>query len=189
MRPGGLGLPDRDYYIEKSRETKIRDQYVAHMTKMFLLAGDTPEKAATEAKSVMAIETALAEGSLSRTDLREPANRYHNKTLADLEPMAPEFDWSSYLHGIGIGSFQSLNVAPGFFTPSRPIDAESLEAWKSYLRWHAIHDAAPWTQPFVEENYNNFYTRLAGPKELRRAGSAAPGSPTRRWAKPWDRTG
>ena len=74
LRQGGLGLPDRAYYIEKAeRETKIRDQYVEHMTKMFVLAGDTPEQAAAEAKSVMAIETALAEGSLSRTDLREPA--------------------------------------------------------------------------------------------------------------------
>ena len=96
LRQGGLGLPDRSYYIEKTeRETKIRDQYVEHMTKMFVLAGDTPEQAATEAKSVMAIETALAEGSLSRTDLREPANRYHIKTVAELEQMAPGFAWST----------------------------------------------------------------------------------------------
>ncbi len=116
VRQGGLGLPDRSYYIEKAeRETKIRDQYVEHMTKMFVLAGDTPEQAAAEAKSVMAIETALAEGSLSRTDLREPMNRYHIKTVAELEQMAPGFDWSTYFGKIGIGSFESLNVAqPGF---------------------------------------------------------------------------
>ena len=58
---GGLGMPDRDYYIDKAeRETKIREQYVEHMTKMFTLAGDTPEQAAAEAQNVMAIETALA---------------------------------------------------------------------------------------------------------------------------------
>ena len=170
VRQGGLGLPDRSYYIEKSeRETKIRGQYVDHMTKMFVLAGDTPEQAAAEAKSVMAIETALAEGSLSRTDLREPANRYHIKTVAELEQMAPAFDWSTYFGKIGIGSFQSLNVAqPGFVEAlNKAIDAESLEAWKSYLRWHAIHDAAPWlSDNFVQENYNFYNATLQGAKEL-----------------------
>ena len=170
VRQGGLGLPDRSYYIEKSeRETKIRDQYVDHMTKMFVLAGDTPEQAAAEAKSVMAIETALAEGSLSRTDLREPANRYHIKTVAELEQMAPAFDWSTYFGKIGIGSFQSLNVAqPGFVEAlNKAIDAESLEAWKSYLRWHAIHEAAPWlSDNFVQENYNFYNATLQGAKEL-----------------------
>jgi putative endopeptidase len=170
VRQGGLGLPDRSYYIEKSeRETKIRGQYVDHMTKMFVLAGDTPEQAAAEAKSVMAIETALAEGSLSRTDLREPANRYHIKTVAELEQMAPAFDWSTYFGKIGIGSFQSLNVAqPGFVEAlNKAIDAESLEAWKSYLRWHAIHEAAPWlSDNFVQENYNFYNATLQGAKEL-----------------------
>ena len=170
VRQGGLGLPDRSYYIEKSeRETKIRGQYVDHMTKMFVLAGDTPEQAAAEAKSVMAIETALAEGSLSRTDLREPANRYHIKTVAELEQMAPSFDWSTYFGKIGISSFQSLNVAqPGFVEAlNKAIDGESLDAWKSYLRWHAIHEAAPWlSDNFVQENYNFYSATLQGAKEL-----------------------
>src|ERR1700761_3460754 len=170
VRQGGLGLPDRSYYIEKAeRETKIRDQYVEHMTKMFVLAGDTPEQAAAEAKSVMAIETALAEGSLSRTDLREPANRYHIKTVPELEQLAPAFDWSTCFGKIGIGSFQSLNVAqPGFVEAlNKAIDAESLDAWKSYLRWHAIHDAAPWlSDKFVQENYTFYNATLQGAKEL-----------------------
>ena len=170
LRQGGLGLPDRSYYIEKSeRETKIRDQYMEHMTKMFQLAGDTPEQATGEAKSVMAIETALAEGSLSRTDLREPANRYHIKTVAELKQIAPTFEWSDYFDKIGIGSFDTLNVGqPGFFEAlNKQIDSESLDAWKSYLRWHAIHDAAPWlSDNFVQENYNFYNATLQGAKEL-----------------------
>ena len=170
VRQGGLGLPDRSYYIEKAeRETKIRDQYVEHMTKMFVLAGDTPEVAAAEAKSVLAIETALAEGSLSRTDLREPANRYHIKTVAELEQIAPGFAWSDYFGKIGIGSFETLNVGqPTFFEAmNKQIDSESLDAWKSYLRWHAIHDAAPWlSDNFVQENYNFYNATLQGAKEL-----------------------
>ena len=69
----GLSLPDRDYYLlQNPRQQKIRDEYVAHMRKMFQLAGDTPEKAAGEAQSVMTIETALAQGSMSRTAPERP---------------------------------------------------------------------------------------------------------------------
>ena len=167
---GGLSLPDRDYYLSQNpRQQKIRDQYVAHMTKMFQLAGDTPEKAANEAQSVMAVETALAQGSVSRTDMRDPAKRYHMMTLADLGKLTPDFDWPAYLHGISMGSFETLNVmTPGFFTAmNTQIDTQSLEAWKSYLRWRALHDAAPWmSQAFVDENFNFFSAELLGQKEI-----------------------
>ncbi len=167
---GGLSLPDRDYYLlQNPRQQRIRDQYVAHMTKMFQLAGDTPEKAASEAQSVMAIETALAQGSVSRTDMRDPAKRYHMMTLADLGKLTPDFDWPAYLQGISMGSFETLNVmTPGFFTVmNAQIDTQSLDAWKSYLRWRALHDAAPWlSQAFVQENFNFFSGELLGQKEI-----------------------
>ncbi len=139
---------------------------MAHMTRMFQLAGDTPEKAASEAQTVMAIETALAQGSMSRTDRRDPAKRYHMMTLADLEKLTPDFDWQSYLHGIDMGAFQTLNViSPGFFTAmNAQIASQSLEAWKSYLRWRALHDAARWlSEPFVQENFKFYGTDSAGP--------------------------
>jgi putative endopeptidase len=167
---GGLSLPDRDYYLlQNPRQQRIRDQYVAHMTKMFQLAGDTPEKAASEAQSVMGIETALAQGSVSRTDMRDPAKRYHMMTLADLGKLTPDFDWPAYLHGISMGSFETLNVmTPGFFTAmNAQIDTQSLDGWKSYLRWRALHDAAPWlSQAFVQENFNFFSGELLGQKEI-----------------------
>ncbi len=167
---GGLSLPDRDYYLSQNpRQQKIREQYVAHMTRMFQLAGDTPEKAASEAQNVMAIETALAQGSVSRTDMRDPAKRYHMMTLADLGKLTPDFDWPAYLHGINMGSFETLNVmTPGFFTAmNAQIDTQSLDAWKSYLRWRALHDAAPWmSQAFVQENFNFFSGELLGQKEI-----------------------
>ena len=167
---GGLSLPDRDYYLlQNPRQQKIRDQYVAHMTKMFQLAGDTPEKAASEAQSVMGIETALAQGSVSRTDMRDPAKRYHMMTLADLGKLTPDFDWPAYLHGISMGSFETLDVmTPGFFTAmNEQIATQSLDAWKSYLRWRALHDAAPWlSQAFVQENFQFFSGELLGQKEI-----------------------
>ena len=82
---GGLSLPDRDYYIVDSRTLhEIRAQYVEHVTKMFTLAGDTPEQAAKEAAAVMEIETAMAKASTSRTDLRDPEKRYHIYTRGRL---------------------------------------------------------------------------------------------------------
>src|ERR1700761_989706 len=108
----GISLPDRDYYLlDNPRMQKIRQDYIAHVGKMFELAGDTPEKAASEAQAVMAIETALARDSMSRTESRDPAKRYHIQTLADFEKLTPDFDWQSYLHGIDMGAFQTLNVS------------------------------------------------------------------------------
>jgi putative endopeptidase len=166
----GIGLPDRDYYLlDNPRMQKIRQDYIAHMNRMFQLAGDTPEKAAGEAQAVMAIETALAQGSMSRTDRRDPAKRYHIMTLADFEKLTPDFDWQSYLHGIDMGAFQTLNVSyPQFFnTMNAQITTQSLEAWKSYLRWRAVHDAARWLpEPFVQENFKFYDTELLGQEEM-----------------------
>jgi putative endopeptidase len=171
---GGLSLPDRDYYlVDSKRFTTIRAQYVEHLKKMFTLAGDTPEQAAQEADAVMKIETALAKASTSRTDLREPANRYHIYTVADFQKTTPAFDWSTYFHSIGIGQFDSLNVAtPEFFkTLGALIQSEPVPAWKSYLRWHVLHgQATHLPKAFFDENFSFYGKTLAGQKE-----------PTPRW--------
>ncbi len=100
---GGLSLPDRDYYIvDNARFKEIRQQYVEHVTKMFTLAGDTPEQAAKEAAAVMEIETALAKASTSRTDMRDPEKRYHIYTVADFQKLAPDFDYSVYFKDVQV---------------------------------------------------------------------------------------
>jgi putative endopeptidase len=171
---GGLSLPDRDYYIVDSKRFQdIRKQYVEHLTKMFTLAGDTPDQAAKEAASVMEIETALAQASTSRTDLREPENRYHIYTLADFEKLTPDFDFTVYFKDIKIRSFDSLNVAtPKFFEAlSGLIAKEPVDAWKSYFRWHTIHGSATdLPKAFFDENFAFFGQTLQGQKE-----------PTPRW--------
>jgi len=163
---GGLSLPDRDYYIVDSpRFKKIRTQYVAHVTGMFTLAGDSPAQAAKEAAAVMAIETAMAQASTSRTDLRQPENRYHIYTLVDFQKLAPAFDWDSYFKAIGIGHFDTLNVAtPNFFSDlSKLIQSEPLESWKSYLRWHVLHgQAEDLPKAFFDESFDFFSRTLAG---------------------------
>ena len=165
----GLSLPDRDYYIvDNPRFLEIRKQFVEHMTKMFTLAGDTPEKAAKEAAAVLEIETALAKASTSRTDLRDPANRYHIFTVADLQKLTPEFDYPLYFKDVKVRSFETLNVAtPDFFKGLEElIGKEPIEAWKSYFRWHALHNVASnLPKAFFDENFAFFGKTLRGQKE------------------------
>jgi putative endopeptidase len=107
---------------------------------MFTLAGDTPEQAAKEAAAVLEIETALAKASTSRTDLREPENRYHIYTVADFEKLAPGLRFHVYFKDIKVpvrhaqrGHAQLLQGLNDL------IASEPVDAWKSYLRWHTLH--------------------------------------------------
>ena len=166
---GGLSLPDRDYYLTKDdRSEKLRQQYVAHVTAMFVLLGDAPDKAATEAADVMRIETAIAQGSMGRVESRDPAARYHIMTVAQLQGMSPDFDWSTLLTALGVAQAPTLNVSsPGFVKAvNAEIDAEDLSALKSYMRWHVLHGAANnLSAPFAEENFKFFNQTLSGQKE------------------------
>ena len=170
----GLSLPDRDYYIvDNKRFQEIRKQYVEHVTKMFTLAGDSPEQAAKEAAAVMEIETALAKASTSRTDLRDPEKPYHIYTVADFQKLTPEFDYSVYFKDVKVRPFETLNVAtPDFFKGlSELIAKEPIDAWKSYFRWHVLHASAiNLPKAFFDENFAFFGKTLAGQKE-----------PTPRW--------
>jgi putative endopeptidase len=171
---GGLSLPDRDYYlVDNKRFQDIRKQYSEHVTKMFTLAGDTPEQAAKEAAAVMEIETALAKASTARVDLRDPEKRYHIYTVADFQKLTPDFDYAAYFKDVKVGHFDTLNVAtPDFFKGLNELIAkEPVDAWKSYFRWHTIHASATnLPKAFYDENFNFFGKILAGQKE-----------PTPRW--------
>jgi putative endopeptidase len=166
---GGLTLPDRDYYLNPdARYVTIRAQYVEHMQKMFTLLGDTTDKAAAEAADVLRIETALAEGSMDRVEMRDPAKRYHIMTVAELQKLSPNYDWTTYLNGIGMSKLATIDVSsPKFVTTvNTELAREPLPAIKSYLRWHVLHDSAPLlSKPFEAENFAFFSATLQGQKE------------------------
>ncbi len=167
---GGLGLPDRDYYTkDDAKSVELRKQYVAHVQKMFELLGDKPETAAAEAQTVMRIETALAKGSMTRVERRDPKALDHRMTSADLQKISPDFHWSVYFGKVGMPSLESLNVtAPNFFKAmNEEIQKESLADWKVYLRWHLAHANAPFlSKPFVDENFAFYGKTLRGQQEL-----------------------
>lgn len=168
---GGLGLPDRDYYVkEDAKSVELRKQYVAHVEKMFELMGDPAETAKTESETVMRIETALAKGSQTRVERREPKNLDHKMTAAEFEKMAPDFQWTAYFAKVGMPSLGSLNVAsPNFFkTLNAELEKESLADWKVYLRWHLVHaDAAFLSSAFVNENFAFYGKTLRGQEVLK----------------------
>ena len=169
-RQGGLGLPERDYYLKTDNKSKaIRDGYVQHIANMFKLLGDSEETSAGEAKTVMEIETALAKSSMKRVDMRNPDNVYHITAVAQLHANMPHFAWEAYFQQVHSPSVPDINVAqPDFFAE---VDAElssvPLADWKTYLRWHLIHSAAPaLSDKFVQENFEFFSKTLTGTKEM-----------------------
>jgi len=163
---GGLSLPDRDYYLAADEHmTKTREQYVEYATKMFTLIGESPDKAAADAKTVLEIETALAKGSMPRVDMRDPDNIYHPMTVAQLEALTPEFDWAAYIKELDAPSFNTLNVAqPEFLkTMNTVLESQSLAALKTYLRFHAVNGAATeLSAPFDDAHFDFFNKTLQG---------------------------
>lgn len=168
---GGLGFPDRDYYLKddtKSQETRAR--YLIHVRNVFQLLGDSAAIAKTEAATVMEIETALAKSSLTRVEKRDPHNLFHTFTRAQLTALTPSFRWAGYLAVIGQPALQQFNVTePAFF---KELDAQlkvrSLSEWKTYLRWHISHDKAQYlSAPFVQEYFEFYSKHLRGIEQLR----------------------
>ncbi|MGA9901240.1 MAG: M13 family metallopeptidase [Terriglobales bacterium] len=167
---GGITMPDRDYYIKDDpKSTETRRKYVEHVQKMFELAGDKPEVAAAEAKSVLTVETGLAQASMDRTARRDPKTRDHKMTVAEIAAAAPNFDLTLYFAENGAPKFTSLNVGnPDFFkSVNEQLNRVPLDDWKVYLRWKTINTYAPGlTKAFVEEDFNFNGKYMSGQKEM-----------------------
>ncbi|HXJ91721.1 MAG TPA: M13 family metallopeptidase [Terriglobia bacterium] len=167
---GGLGLPDRDYYTKTDDKSKqIRQHYVEHVAKMFELLGDDPAKSDSEAKTVMALETRLAEASLTNVERRDPQKTYHKMSVKELSALTPAFSWTHYFEEIGHPSIDAVDVtAPKFFeTVNAQLKSAPLDDWKAYLRWHLVDaEASSLSDPFVNENFNFNDQVLQGTKEL-----------------------
>jgi putative endopeptidase len=154
---GGLGLPDRDYYLKTDPKFKqIRVAYLQHIAKMFELLDDSPEQAANEAKIVMNIETQLATASMSQVEQRDPHAIYHMKLVKEIDKETPNFDWSKYFTTLYQSDMPTVNYAmPHFFEAMNKLLAEvSIEDWKIYLRWQLIDEYAPYlSKSFVDQNF------------------------------------
>jgi endothelin-converting enzyme/putative endopeptidase len=163
---GGLGMPDRDYYTDgDSHALELRRHYSEHVARTFVLLGELPALARQHAATVLRLETALAQASLTRVELRDPYKIFHKMELAALERLTPHFDWTRYLAALDLKDTVTLNVTePEFY---RALDgllaAASLDDLKIYLRWHAAHAAAPYlSRAFEDERFAFFDQTLRG---------------------------
>ena len=168
---GGLGLPERDYYLKQDAQSEeLRRKYVEHVARMFVLAGETAAEAKAGAETVMKMETALAEGSLDIVSRRDPEKVYHKIATREMETLSPVFHWNEYLRASGAPEFASVNVAwPAYLEAlNGAIERFSLADWKTYLTWHVLHAAAPLLpEAFVKENFDFYGKTLTGTTEIR----------------------
>ena len=168
---GGLGMPDRDYYTkDDDASKKLRDQYLAHVTKMLTLLGEPQAKAADDAKKIMALETSLAQASSTRVELRDPQKNYNKMTQDELQQLTPDWNWGDYFKEIGLTNPGDIDVhQPDFFKAMNTAFAStSLDDWKTYLRWHLINAAASaLSNNFVNEDFNFKETVLRGTPKIK----------------------
>jgi endothelin-converting enzyme/putative endopeptidase len=141
---GGMGLPERDYYLRTGDAAeKTRQQYVQHITNTLKLLGESDSEAEGDAQSIFQLETALAKASMDITSRRDPKNVYHLMAVADLQKMTPSLNWASLLSESRFPSVKQINVTnPDFFKALNTLlDSTDLKTIKAYLRWQLISSA------------------------------------------------
>jgi len=169
LSQGGLSLPDRDYYFKAdSASQHVRREFVKHVARTLQLLGVPASEATAQAQTVMRIEAAMAQASMTRVQQRDPKAVYHRMPLTDLARLCPTFDWSGYLLGSSVPGVMEVNVRqPGFFTAlDSTFQAVPLADWKTYLRWHVARATSPALSAlFVEEDFR-FQQVLSGAKQM-----------------------
>ena len=166
---GGLGLPERDYYLsDDARMKAIRLAYRDHVKAVFLLLGDAPATATRKAGEVLEFETRLAKASLDRVSRRDPDKTYHRVERAGLKKLAPAFDWDLFLTQVGSPEVTAITVEhEPFFTEVSAMTTEvPLATWQTYLSWRVVStsfNALP--KRFQEERFAFESKTLSGAKE------------------------
>jgi putative endopeptidase len=165
----GLGLPDRDYYTKDDAKSKeIREHYVQHVEKMFVLLGDSAAAAKGNAATILRLETALAKASQTRTERRDPYKLFHKMAPTQLATMAVNFDWNAYWKELQPPAFQVVNViSPDFVKQlNASLASEPLDNWKNYLRYHTANMYSPHlSDDFSNERFEFYQKYLRGAKE------------------------
>lgn len=171
LTQGGLGLPDRDFYFRQDNESiKIREQYLTHVTRMFVFLGDSPEIAENNSRTVMRIETRLANASFTNVEDHDEVKTYNKMSLEELQAFAPGINWSCLFSSLGYPDVAEVNVRnPSFFKElSIALQDESIADWKTFLRWKLILGTSPYLSSDVEEEHFDFYGRkLNGQQEMK----------------------
>jgi putative endopeptidase len=165
---GGLTLPSREPYV--GTRGYARKRFVSHMAHVFMLAGDSMERAETEAQAVLNVEMQLAQASTSRTDSSDPGKSNHVLTFSEVQKLAPGFDFAVYFRGITASPVETVNVADPDFLKAVDglLSAVPVDSWKSYFRWHVLSEQAQaLPKAFRDEDFafwGGFFTRQEQPE-------------------------
>jgi predicted metalloendopeptidase len=170
LSQGGLGLPDREYYLtQDAASAKLRRAYAAHMGRMFALLGDPAPVARRQAQTVLRLEMRLARASMTRTEAEDPTATYHKMDRTMLAKRAPGFAWDAYFRALGLEDMGQFVIRqPAFFRElGRLAQGVPLSEWKPYLRWHLLRATAGYlSSPFQREAFAFNGTTLAGTQAL-----------------------
>jgi putative endopeptidase len=167
---GGLGLPDRDYYLDQSASgDSTRKAYLAHIARMLYFAGEDSTLADSDAARVLSLETELAKAQLPRVARRDPKATDHQMTSAQLAQLAPNVPWRVYFTDVGVSTpVARANIdEPAYLKKANELLASRpLEDWRAYLSYHAISQVAPWLDSATVNEAFAFSSRFTGAKEL-----------------------
>jgi len=169
LAQGGLGLPDRDYYLDAANPkfAEARTKYVAHVANMLRMAGLSDPQA--RAQRIYDLEKQIAQVQWSRVQSRQVEKRYNPRTLAELKAQSPGLDWDGYFQGTGLGAPARVIVSqPEAITGSaKLIESAPIDTWKDYLTFRTISAAAPMLpKAFVDENFDFYGKTLTGTPQL-----------------------
>jgi predicted metalloendopeptidase len=169
IRQGGLGLPDRDYYLkaDDKRMADIKAKYEQHVAKVLTLAGD--KDAAAKAKAIVAFETELAKVQWTRVELRDPNKSYNKMSVEELAKLAPDYDWKAALGAAGIGNKADYVIVgqPSYISGfNEVLNKTDLATLKDYFQWQVLREFSPYlAKAFVDERFDFYGKTLSGVKE------------------------
>ncbi len=166
----GMALPGREFYLKDDDKSKeIREKYLKHVGRLLELSGEAPAQAASDAQTVLAMETALANAAMDIVARRDPKNQNNKMSLQQVQAITPSFNWNQYFAAMHAPSSPHyLLIAPDFFRGmEKLIQSESIEHWRAYLRWSTVHMlATSLSQPIIEENFDFFGRTLGGARQI-----------------------
>ena len=165
---GGIGLGQRDYYIENDAHTKeIRDKYKEHIVKMFELVGFTPAAAQKNMEAVMTIETRLAKAAYDKVKLRDPHANYNKMTVAALQKIVPAIRWNDLLTSLGLKDIKDISVSQkeSLVEVGKILTTEPIASQIAYLQWKLVDESAPYLSDSIYAQNFDFYGKIFSGKK------------------------
>ena len=171
LSQGGIGMPDRDYYVnDDARSKELRAKYIIYIQKIFRLLGDDEAVAAKSAQAIMSIETRLAKASMTRLEQRNPNKTYNKMSTKELIELSPSFNWNRYFVSQGVGDPGEINLGQPLFIKeiSAVLKDVPVEEWKVYLRWNLINGTASYlSDEFVNAKFDFYGKVMTGVEKMR----------------------